>query len=81
MFGKLKEEITERLEEKSTAQNQRIVNLEEQIALPEKKNENINIKCDDNEQYSRRYCFRMHGLKCDKNENQHDIVLKISEMF
>ena len=50
MFGKLKEEITERLEEKSTAQNQKIVNLEEQIALPEKKNENLNIKCDDNEQ-------------------------------
>ena len=39
------------------------------------------IKCDDNEQYSRRYCLRMHGLKYDKNENQNDIVSKVLECF
>ena len=57
MFGKLKEEIIERFEEKFTAQNQKIVDLEEKIALQEKKIENLSIKCDDNEQYSRRYCL------------------------
>ena len=67
MFGKLKEEIIERFEEKVTAQNQKIVDLEERIALQEKKIENLSIKCDDNEQYSRRYCLRMLGLKCAKN--------------
>ena len=36
MFGKLKEEIIERYEEKFTAQNQKIF-LEEKIALQEKK--------------------------------------------
>ena len=39
------------------------------------------IKCDDNEQYSRLYCLRMHGLKFDKNESQNDLVSKISEYF
>ena len=66
MFGKFKEEIIERFEEKFTAQNQKIVDLEEKIALQEKKIENLSIKCDDNEQYSRRYCLRMYGLKYEK---------------
>ena len=48
MFGKLKEEIIERFEEKFTAQNQKIVDLEEKIALQEKKIKNLSIKCDDN---------------------------------
>ena len=64
MFGKLKEEIIERFDEKLTAQNQKIVDLEEKIALQEEKIENLSIKCDYNEQYSRRYCrLQMHGLK------------------
>ena len=74
-------EIIERFEEKLTAQNQKIVDLEEKIALQEKKIENLSIKCDYNEQYSRRYCLRMHGLKYEKNENQNDIVSKVSESF
>ena len=37
MFGKLKEEIIEIFEEIFTAQNQKIVDLEEKIALQEKK--------------------------------------------
>ena len=57
------------------------MDLEEKIALQEKKIENLSIKCDDNEQYSRRYCLQMHGLKHDKNESQNDIVSKISECF
>ena len=52
MFGKLKEEIIERFEEKFTAQNQKIMHLEVKIALQEKKIKNLSIKCDGNEQYS-----------------------------
>ena len=66
MFGKFKEKIIERFKEKFTAQNQKIVDLEEKIALQEKKIENLRIKCEDNELYSRRYCLRMHGLKYEK---------------
>ena len=57
------------------------MDLEEKIALQEKKFENLSIKCDDNEQYSRRYCLRMHGLKFDKYESQNDLVSKTSECF
>ena len=76
MFGKLKDETIQRFKEKFTAKNEKIVDLEEKIALQEKKIENLSIKCDDNEQYSRRYCLRMHGLKFDKNESQNDLFLK-----
>ena len=79
MFGKHKEEIIERFEENFTAQDQKMVDLKEKIALQEKKVENLNIKCDDNEQYSRWYCLRLRCLKYGKNENQNDIVSKISE--
>ena len=81
MFGKLKEEIIERFEEKIIAQNQKIMNLEEKIALQEKKIKNLSIKCDNNEQYSRQYCLWMHSLKYDKNQNQNNIISKISECF
>ena len=55
--------------------------MEEKIALQEKKIENLSIKCDGNEKYSRRYSLRMHGLKYEKNENQNDIASKVSECF
>ena len=81
MFGKLKGKIIERFEEKLTAQNQKIVDLEEKIALQEKKVENLSIKCDDSEQYHRQYCLRMYGLKYGENESQNDLVSKIPEFF
>ena len=41
IFGKIKEEIIERFDEKFTAQNQKIVYLKEKIALQEKKKSKI----------------------------------------
>ena len=46
MFRKLKKEIIERFEENFSAQNQKIVDLEEKITLQEK---NLSIKCDNSE--------------------------------
>ena len=41
IFGKIKEEIIERFDEKFTAQNQKIVYLKEKIPLQEKKKSKI----------------------------------------
>ena len=46
MFRKLKKEIIERFQENFSAQNQKIVDLEEKITLQEK---NLSIKCDNSE--------------------------------
>ena len=35
----------------------------------------------DEEQNRIGYCLRMHSLKYEKNENQNDIVSKVSECF
>ena len=75
VFGKLREKIIERFEEKFTGQNQKIVDLEN------KKIGNVSIKCDYNEKYSKRYCLSMHGLKYDTNKIQNYIVSKITECF
>ena len=77
MFGKLEEEIIERFEENFTAQNQKIVDLEEKIALQEKKIKNLSIKCDDNEQYSRQYCLRMN----DKNVFENTIKMRVKTIL
>ena len=47
-FGKLKEETIERFEAKLTAQNQKIVDLEEKIVLQGKNIKYLSIKCDGN---------------------------------
>ena len=77
IFGKLKQEIIERLKKKFTAQNYKIVDLEEKIGLQEKNIKNLGIKCDNKEQCSSSYCLWMHGLKYDKNESQNDSISKI----
>ena len=55
--------------------------MEEKISVKEKTIENLSIKCGGNEQYSRRYCLRIDGLKYGKNESQNDLVSKISKCF
>ena len=77
MFSKLKEEIVSKFEEKLQQQmNQieklegklekqanRINELEGQIALQKKMSDLLEIKCDNNEQYSRRTSIRIHGTE------------------
>ena len=63
MFGanvsKLKEEIVTKFEERFIEQNKKINQLL--------------IKCDDNEQYSRRNCLRLCGIGSKKNEKVYDV--------
>ena len=53
IFGKLKQKVIKRFEEKFPAENQKIVDLEEKSSLQEKKIKNLSIKRDENDQYSR----------------------------
>ena len=108
MFGKLKDEIIERFEEKLTAQNQKTVDfrggsgtagtskMEHFVIIVNgwkpltiiTKSSTLDVAAVlyppldlYNEQYSRRYRLRMRDLKYDKNENQSNIVSKVSECF
>ena len=54
MFKKLKEEIISKFEEKFDEQNRKIDELEGKIPIQANTIDQFIIKCDDNEQYSRR---------------------------
>ena len=42
---------------------------------------NLLIKCDDNEQYSRRSCLRIHGIVTNSNEESEDVIGKVRECY
>ena len=88
MFSKLKEEIVSKFEEKLEQQmNQidklegklekqanRINEFEGKIALQKKMSELLEIKCDNNEQYSRRTSTRIHGTEVPENESIDNVM-------
>ena len=71
---KFKTDIVSRFESKIKEQDDRITKLESNLVL--KQNtvdillEKLNIKSDDNEQYSRRGCLRIHGLEWDESKTE-----------
>ena len=81
MFQKLKEKIVTKFEERFIEQNRKIDELEEQVLFQENTINRVLIKCDDNEQYSRRNCLRIHGIEFKKNEKIDDVWQKVKECY
>ena len=73
MFKSFEEGLMKKIENKFKEQNSRIEKLESEIALKQNVIENLEIKCDDNEQYSRRSCLRVHGLEFSDEEDEGDM--------
>ena len=84
MFDEFKRDVLSKLEERIANQDRRIEQLEAELLISKtvstllsKTCEATEIKCDDNEQYSRRSCLRIHGIQIaddDDTENVMDIV-------
>lgn len=55
-------------------QSRKIEELESNLAISKNTIEKIHIKCDDNEQYSRRQCLRIYGLPLEKKEDMNDKI-------
>ena len=68
MFDKMKEEVISKFESKISEQNDKIYELESRVAIQEQTINNLLTKCDDNKQYSRRSCLRIHGIESNSNE-------------
>ena len=56
LFNKLKDYLFKKFDEKISEQNAKIEKLESIISIQENKIDKLLIKCNDNEQYSRRSC-------------------------
>ena len=62
--------LMKKIEDKFSEQNTRIEELESKLAIKQNIIDNLEIKCDDNERYSRRSCLRVHGLDFSSDENE-----------
>ena len=78
MFQKLKEEIVTKFEERFMEQSKKIDELEERVLFQENTINQLLMKCDDNEQYSRRNCLRIHGIESKKID---DVWQKVKECY
>ena len=66
MFSKFQKDVLSKiskLETKISEQDEKISVLESSIVLKENVIRKLTTKCDDNEQYSRRSCLRIHGVE------------------
>ena len=81
MFKKLKEEIISKFEEKFHQQNRKIDELEGKIVIQTNTIDQLIIKCDDNEQYSRRSCLRIHGIECSDDERNDNVLQRVKECY
>ena len=79
MFQKLKEEIVTKFEKRFMEQNSKIDELEERVSFQENTINQLLIKCNYNEQYSRRNCLRIHGIESKKMKKMGDVWQKVKE--
>ena len=63
LFNKLKDETMKKFDEKISEQNANIEKLESIITIHENTIDQLSIKRDDKEQYSRRSSLRIHGVE------------------
>ena len=71
--------LMKKIEDKFKEQSDRIQELESKLIMKQNIIDHLEIKCDDNEQYSQRSCLRIHGLDFSSDEDEG--VLKKVEKF
>ena len=81
LFNKLKDEIVKKFDEKISEQNAKIEKLESIITIHENTIDQLLVKCDDNEQYSRRSCLRIHGVEVKENEDEDGVMNVLEDCY
>ena len=81
MFDKMKEEVISKFESKISEQNDKIYELESRVAIQEETINDLLTKCNDNEQYIRRSCLRLHDIESNSNEENDDVIETIRECY
>ena len=72
--------LMKKIEDKFKEQNDRIEELESKLAMKQNIIDHLEIKCDDNEQYSRRSCLRIHGLDFSSDEDE-GVLKKVEKCY
>ena len=70
--------LMKKIEDKFKELNDRIEELESKLAMKQNITDHLEIKCDDNEQYSRWSCLRIHGLDSSSDEG---VLKKVEKCY
>ena len=77
---KFKEEIISKFEDKLREQNLKIQELESKIHSQGNTFKKLEIISDDNEQYSRRSCLRIHGIEFEEGDSG-DVMEELGKCY
>ena len=68
LLGAFQEKIVKRFDEKLDEQNAKVIGLQSKVAIQDNALQKFEIKCEENEQYSRRSCICIHGVQYNEND-------------
>ena len=69
LLGAFQENSVKRFEEKMDERNAKIIELHSKIIIQDNAIQRLEIKCDNNEQYSRCSCIHIHGVQYNENDD------------
>ena len=72
--------LMKKIEDKFKEQNDRIEELESKLAMKQNIIYHLEIKCDDNEQYSWRSCLQIHGLDIHSDGDE-GVLKKVEKCY
>ena len=81
LFNKLNDEIKKKFDEKISEQNAKIEKLESIITIHENTTDQLLVKCDYNEQYSRRNCLPINGVEGKENEDEDGTINVLEDCY
>ena len=82
MFSDFKSDIIQCLEAKVEEQDAKIKQLESVLSVRENVMQKLEVRCDDNEQYSKRSCLRINNIEYDKNcQSASDTLNKVKKCY
>ena len=79
LFEQFENKVLSELQNRIEQQDVKIEKLESMILMKQNTIDNLIIKCDDNEQYSRRSCVRINGIELKENEKVEDVLDEVEK--
>ena len=77
----LKDDLSKKFDEKISEQSAKIEKFGSIISIYENTIDQLLVKCNDNEQYSRRRCLRSHGVEVKEKEGKDDVMNTLEQCY
>ena len=77
----LKDDLSKKFDEKISEQSAKIEKFGSIISIYENTIDQLLVKCNGNEQYSRRSCLRIHGVEVKEKEGKDDVMNTLEQCY